>query len=163
MNLRPAAAALLFGALACGGGGGTTTAGGGGGGGTTTCPLPTPIPAPRFSTDILPALQSSCGSATSTCHGLANPPGGHVRYDTANGRTVNDVYASLVNAVPANAPSGYVLVKPNDVAHSWIIEKVSSDQPGGLGFGARMPLSAPDLCEATVNNFKAWIQAGAPF
>jgi hypothetical protein len=67
-----------------------------------------------------------------------------------------------VNRTPSSAPAGYFRVKPNDVAKSWLIEKVTSDQPGGAGFGARMPASAPNLCTATVDTWKAWINAGAP-
>lgn len=151
---------------ACGGGGGGSTAssgGSGGGGGTpSTCPIPSALAAPRFSTDILPALQSSCGSASTSCHGNANPPPGHIRYDTTGGRTATDVYNALINKAPASSPAGWVLVKPGDPAHSWLIEKITSANPGG-GFGARMPLNAPDVCQATVDTFKAWIQSGAPF
>lgn len=150
---------------ACGGGGSSAATGsttGGGGGTPSTCPLPAPIAAPRFSTDILPALQASCGSASISCHGNANPPAGHIRYDT-NGRTPQAVLDALVNVAPSSSPAGWVLVKPGDPAKSWIIEKVTASSPGGGGYGTRMPQAAPDLCQASVDNLKAWIQAGAPF
>lgn len=165
LSLLPVVLGLLL--AACGGGGSTASTGTGGGGGTggtpSTCPLPSPVASPRFSTHILPALQSSCGSATTSCHGNANPPAGHIRYDTNGGRTANDVFNALVNVAPSSSPAGWLLVKPGDANASWIIEKVTSSSPGGGGFGTRMPQAAPDLCSASIDNFKAWIQAGAPF
>lgn len=112
---------------------------------------------PSFSTDILPALQSSCGSQTTTCH-QGPSPSGHVIYSG----TAAEVYFNLVNKVPANAPAGYDLVKPGDTIHSWILVKVTTDQPGGSGYGARMPLAAPNLCQPTVDTLSTWISAGAP-
>lgn len=162
MRVLPAAlltAALLpLGTLACGGGGGGGTTSGGGGVPGTTCPTGTVVANPTFQAHIYPALVSSCGSGTSSCHGVSNPPAGHLRYDTG----AAEVWANLVNAVPSNAPAGYFRVKPGDVSKSWIIEKVTSDNPGG-GFGQRMPLAAPNLCTPTVDTWKNWINAGAPF
>ena len=158
-------AAMVVGLLvtACGGGGSSASGGTDGGTIPTTCPLPSPLASPRFSTDILPALQSSCGSATTSCHGNATPPAGHIRYDTNNGRTATDVYTALINVPPSSSPAGWLRVAPGDVAHSWIIEKVTSNSPGGGGYGTRMPQAAPNLCQASVDNVKAWIQAGAQF
>jgi hypothetical protein len=167
--MRPLHAVLLAAALlpvltlACGGGG--SGPGGSNGGGNppqTTCPTPTVIANPTFTAHILPAIQSSCGSAVTACHGGSALPSGHISYATGGSRTAQDVYNDLVNRIPSNAPAGYFRVKPNDVAKSWLIEKVTSDQPGGAGFGARMPASAPNLCTATVDTWKAWINAGAP-
>lgn len=90
-------------------------------------------------------------------------PSGHFSFATGAGRTAQNVYDDLVNAPPSNAPSGYMRVKPGDLAHSWLIEKVSSDQPGGLGYGARMPLQGQNLCTTTIDNLKTWIQNGALF
>jgi hypothetical protein len=73
------------------------------------------------------------------------------------------VYRDLVGATPANSPAGYQRVKAGDPAHSWIVEKVSSDQPGGSGYGARMPLARSNLCQPTQDALVAWIGAGAPF
>lgn len=122
----------------------------------TTCPIPVAKASPSFSADIYPALQSSCGSAATSCHsGVA--PRGHV---TLSGTTAQ-VHAQLVNATPANAPAGWVLVKPGDLAHSWVLEKVTKDQPGGIGYGTRMPYAAPNLCQPSVDTLSAWISAGA--
>ena len=124
----------------------------------TTCPIPITKTNPGFATDILPALQSSCGSAATSCHGGASPTG-HVIYSG----TASEVHARLVNVVPTNAPAGagWFLVKPGDPTHSWLMEKVTKDQPGGTGYGTRMPQAAPNLCQPTVDTLSAWITAGA--
>ncbi len=124
----------------------------------TTCPIPIAKTSPAFAADILPALQSSCGSAATSCHGGASPTG-HVIYSG----TAGEVHARLVNVVPTNAPAGagWLLVKPGDPTHSWLLEKVTKDQPGGTGYGTRMPQAAPNLCQPTVDTLSAWISAGA--
>jgi hypothetical protein len=128
---------------------------------TGTCPI-TVVPAhPTFTADILPAIQPSCGSAATSCHG-GPTASGHVDYSTSIARTAADVRADLVGVPPANAPPGYDRVRAGDPAHSWIVVKVTSDQPGGSGYGARMPLGLPDLCQPTVDALVAWISAGAP-
>jgi hypothetical protein len=76
--------------------------------------------------------------------------------------SASQVRAALVNVAPANAPAGWLLVKPGDPAHSWIIEKTTKDQPGGSGYGTRMPQAAPNLCQPTLDTLSAWISAGAP-
>lgn len=126
---------------------------------TTTCPIPVAKPSPSWSADLLPALQGSCGSAATSCHG-GSAPTGHVIYSG----TAAEVHARLVNGVPASAPAGqgWLLVKPGDPAHSWLLEKVTKDQPGGSGYGTRMPQAAPNLCQATVDTITAWVNAGAP-
>ncbi|MEI6592522.1 MAG: hypothetical protein WCL47_04730 [Holophagaceae bacterium] len=125
----------------------------------TTCPIPIAKASPSFAADLLPALQSSCGSAATSCHG-GSAPTGHVIYSG----TAAEIHARLVNGVPASAPAGqgWLLVKPGDPAHSWLLEKVTKDQPGGSGYGTRMPQAAPNLCQATVDTLTAWINAGAP-
>jgi len=152
---------LLVLASACGGMSGS------GSGADSTCPIAAVPATPTFRGHILPALQESCGSSTTSCHGNLPPPippAGHVEYDTASGRTATDVYNDLVNAPPANAPAGFLRVKPYDVAHSWIIEKITKDSPGGAAgtYGARMPYAAADVCQPTVDAFDGWINRGAP-
>jgi len=147
------AVSLLF---ACGGGGGEGSPANPPPA-ASTCPIPVALANPSFSIDILPALQGSCGSAATSCHGGSSPTG-HVIY----AGTAAQVHAQLVNVVPANAPAGWLRVKPGDPAHSWILEKVTRDQPGGSGYGTRMPQGAPNLCQPTVDTLSAWISAGAP-
>ncbi len=159
--------ALLVG---CGGGGGGGSTSSGGGGGNpppaTTCPLPTPISGPTFQRDILPALTGgSCGGQSATsCHGGSAIPTGHVNFFPINGRTASDVYADLVNKVPASAPPGYLLIAPRDPSHSWLLVKITTDSP--FGFGTRMPQLGANVCQPTVDNITAWINGGptgAPF
>jgi hypothetical protein len=76
--------------------------------------------------------------------------------------TSAQVYARLVGIAPASAPAGqgWFLVKSGDTAHSWLLEKVTKDNPGP-GYGTRMPQAAPVLCQPTVDTLSAWINAGA--
>lgn len=158
--MRPRLPMYLFLALLAGCGGGGSSSGGG----TTpppasTCPLPTPIVAPTFSRDIYPALQSgSCGKSEATsCHGVGvnQSTGGHISY----WRTAPEVYNDLLHMTP-EAP-GYSFIKPNDPAHSWLLVKITTDNP--LGYGTRMPQQGANVCQATVDNITAWINAGAPY
>jgi len=148
---RPTIALVL--AVACGGGGTSDT----------TCPIPTRVTAPTFTRDILPALQQSCGSRTGTCHG-GNAPTGHVAYSTDPPRTAQNVYDDLTGPPPANAPATFLhRVTPGDSAHSWLLEKITKDQPGGSGYGARMPYGSPDVCPPTVTTVTDWIDRSAPY
>jgi hypothetical protein len=122
---------------------------GGGGPAETTCPIPGAIANPTFTRDILPALQQSCGSRTSTCHG-GNAPTGHVAYSTDSPRTARDVYDDLTVPPPANAPAGLPhRITPGDATRSWLLEKITKDQPGGSGYGARMPYALPSWSTST--------------
>jgi hypothetical protein len=150
--------ASLLNLVACGG----AEPAAGGGTSPSTCPLTAAPAHPTFAVDVLPAIQPSCGAATTTCHG-GPTASGHVDYSTSLSRTARNVYDDLVGATPANAPAGYLRVAPRDASHSWIVAKVTQDQPGGSGFGARMPLGRPNLCQATVDALLAWIADGAPF
>lgn len=166
--LRPSLGSLMlmvspFILLVCGGGGGGSTSGGGYGDGgnppaATTCPIPVAKTAPSFSADILPALQMSCGSATSSCHGGTSPAGRIVFSGTPS-----SVYSQL-RAVTQSGPSWF-RVNPGNPDQSWLMEKITKDNPGltafGQTYGSRMPLGAPVVCQATVDTLRAWIQAGA--
>ena len=148
------APALLL-AAACGGDGSGPAS-------PTTCPISIAPAHPTFTADILPAIQPSCGAATTTCHGGPTAYG-HVDYSTSLARTARDVHDDLVGATPANAPPGFRRVAPGDASHSWVVAKVTQDQPGGAGYGARMPLGRPNLCQPTLDALLAWIADGAPF
>lgn len=127
-----------------------------------TCPIPGAVTAPTFTSHIWPALQASCGKDSTSCHGAATPPTGHVRFDTS----ALDVHGNLVGQAPSAAPTGvgWLRVAAGDAAHSWIVEKITKDAPGGSTstFGARMPLAAPNVCAATVQAITDWINRGAP-
>ena len=129
----------------------------------TTCPIPTPIAAPTFTRDILPALQQSCGSGASTCHG-GNAPYGHVAYSTDPPRTARNVYDDLTMPPPANAPATFLhRVTSGDSAHSWLVEKITKDQPGGAGYGSRMPYGLPNVCPPTVTTITGWVDQGTSY
>jgi len=157
-SLHSCAVSSLLLLAACGG----AQPASGGGALASTCPIAVAPPHPTFTTDILPAIQPSCGAATTTCHGGPTAYG-HVDYSTSLSRTPRNVYDDLVGVKPANAPSGYLRVVPGDASHSWIVAKVSQDQPGGSGYGARMPLGRANLCPTTLDALLAWIADGAPF
>ena len=137
----------------------------------TTCPItaaPTAaggIATPTFAAHILPAMQASCGSESTTCHG---PPSGGVlpkgkfEWATYAGRTADDVYDDLVNVAPAGAPPDYLLIKPNDLAKSWIYFKVTNEPEDEASYGGRMPTGTDPLCTATIETLAAWITQGAP-
>jgi hypothetical protein len=133
----------------------------GGGPPQTTCPIAVAVAAPRFRADVLPVLVGSCGSASPlTCHGSPNPAG-HVSFDPAAG--ASSVRTALVGADPVNAPTGWKRVLPGDPARSWLVEKLTKDDPGGTGraYGNRMPSGLPNLCAPTVQAIEDWIAAGA--
>lgn len=150
-----ASAVLLW--CSCGGGGSFSTGGGTPPPATCQNPLATPISNPRFSTDLLPMFQATCGSASSSCHGAVTVPGGKFSFSTGAGRTAQDVYNDLVNA-PANQIQGWVRVKPGDPANSWLYAKVTGNNQG---YGTQMPQAANPLCTATLENIRIWIQQGA--
>ena len=129
----------------------------------TTCPIPVAVAAPTFTAHVLPALRQSCGAGdATTCHGTPSPTG-HVSY--APSLTAAAVLAGLKGVAPANAPAGagWLLVAPGEPGRSWLLAKVTQDDPGGAGqaYGNRMPLQAPNLCGATVETLTAWVSQGA--
>jgi hypothetical protein len=89
-------------------------------------------------------------------------PSGHINYFATGSRSITDVYNDLVNVIPSNAPPGYFRIAPRDPAHSWLLVKITSDNPGG-GYGTRMPQLGANVCQTTVDNITAWINAGAPY
>lgn len=130
----------------------------------TTCPIPAAPAAPTFGGDVLPMLRQTCGAGSAlSCHGYPSPAG-HVSY--APGLTAAEVWGQLVDVEPSNAPmgAGWKRVAPGDVVRSWLVEKVTQDDPGGAGqaYGNRMPYGLPNLCDATVATLARWIERGAP-
>jgi hypothetical protein len=136
----------------------------------TTCPItaaPTAqggIATPTFAAHILPALQASCGSESTTCHGAPSGgvlPKGKIEWATHAGRGAADVYADIVDVTPAGAPPGYVLVKPFDTSLSWVYFKVTQEPQDQASYGFRMPTGTDPLCDATLETLAAWINQGA--
>lgn len=130
----------------------------------TTCPIPAAPAAPTFAGDVLPMLRQTCGANSAlSCHGEPSPAG-HVSYAPSLGAA--QVWGQLVGIDPSNAPTGagWKRVAAGDVARSWLVEKVTRDDPGGAGqaYGNRMPYGLPNLCDATVAAIARWIERGAP-
>ena len=67
-------------------------------------------------------------------------------------------YAALVN-VASTEVSTLLKVKPNDPTNSYLIQKLEGT-PGIVG--SQMPKGGPPLSQATIDQIKSWISAGAP-
>jgi hypothetical protein len=132
-----------------------------------TCPITAPPTAGApvgFASVVLPAIQASCGVGSVSCHGKPTAgelPKGKIELYAGGTRTAAAVYADLVNQAPTNAPAGMVYVKPGDPGQSWLYSKVSEAKPGVDGYGERMPLGAPILCDPTLEVLRGWIADGA--
>src|SRR5688572_20558221 len=70
-----------------------------------------------------------------------------------------DVYNKLVNANSTEV-AGKKLVVANNVASSFLYEKITKDVPSGGG--TRMPSTPPYLTQAEVDQITSWINSGAP-
>lgn len=123
---------------------------------------------PHFSTDILPVIQASCGtgSSTSSCHGASAP---YSRIHWGNERTAQQIYNDITDPAATRAPAGWQDVNPSNPAKSWVLEKVSpadgcNPRPasGATPQGAKMPLGGL-LRPNTLANLRTWNAQGAPF
>lgn len=90
-----------------------------------------------------------CGSGG--CHGGARPAEG---LDLS---TASAGYADLVN-VASGQCGARLRVKPNDVANSYLVNKVLGS---GLCSGSRMPKMGSGLTAAQLDVLRAWILSGA--
>ena len=90
------------------------------------------------------------------CHNGSQPPGGALpgSLDLRAGGS----FASLVG-VPSIEQPTRTRVAPNEPQSSYLIQKLE----GATGIsGARMPFGGPFLDQATIDDVKSWIGAGAP-
>jgi hypothetical protein len=160
----------------CSGGGGSSSgpAGGGGNGNSGVDPctgvtLPYNDPAtavvanPRFSTDILPVIQASCGTGTDaiSCHGASAP---YSRIHWGPERTARQIYDDLTDPGASRAPLGWMDVNPANPSKSWVKEKllpVDGCQPrptaGGTPQGAKMPYGGL-LRSTTLATIRNWFE-----
>ncbi|HMQ15893.1 MAG TPA: hypothetical protein PKC49_07965, partial [Phycisphaerae bacterium] len=106
-------------------------------------------PSASFATDIVPILTAHCAG----CH---SPGGFAFTFITMDLRAAN-AYQDLVGVASVQA-SGRVRIVPGDAAASYLIEKVTQDQPQ---VGARMPLNRDPLSDADIARLREWIDAGA--
>jgi uncharacterized protein (TIGR03118 family) len=103
----------------------------------------------QLQTTIFTPKCSGChtGTASATADGL---PG-------VQNLTAGNTFAALVNVASLEQPA-LKRVAPGDSANSYIIQKLE----GAAGItGARMPLGGPYLDQATIDQVKSWINAGA--
>ena len=118
----------------------------------TTPPPPPPPPPPP--TVTLADLQANVfGPRCSGCHfgGGAGLPG------SMNLSSAQSTFAALVNVASIEVPT-LQRVKPNDPDNSFLIHKLEGTQTAGQ----RMPAGGPFLDQATIDQVRAWITAGAP-
>lgn len=113
--------------------------------------LPATLPpgafGPNFSAIQANIFVPSC--ATTGCHLGASAPHG-LRLDDANS------YGLLVGVRSSESPST-LRVAPGDPANSYLIRKLE----GSASVGARMPLGAPPLEQASIDVIRQWISDGA--
>jgi hypothetical protein len=118
----------------------------------TASPTETPLPLlVRIQTTI---FNPSC--ATQFCHDAATASGNLVLSDGQS-------YGNLVGVQPDNAvarTNGLLRVQPNDPANSYLMVKVASRPP--LGMGSQMPLTGAPLTAEQIALLTGWIEAGAP-
>jgi uncharacterized protein (TIGR03118 family) len=104
----------------------------------------------QLQTSIFTPICSAChtGTASATANGL---PG-------IQNLTAGNSFAALVGVTSLEVPT-LKRVTAGDAANSYIIQKLEGTQ--GAGNGARMPLGGPYLDQATIDQVKSWINAGA--
>jgi hypothetical protein len=91
----------------------------------------------------------------SGCHNGSNPPGGAL--PGSQNLTAGNSFAALVGVASLEQPS-LMRVKAGDPDNSYLIRKLEG--LAGIS-GSRMPLGGPFLDQATIDQVKSWISAGA--
>lgn len=112
--------------------------------------MPDPAEGPSLAAIVTDILTPSC--LFGRCHVTAAPAAGL----SFTGRRIS-VYEALVNA-PSQTVSGRIRVVPYDPDASYLMEKLTSDQPA---FGESMPPMAR-LTPENIERIRQWIVAGAP-
>ncbi len=112
-------------------------------------------------TRVYNLLQANCGTAN--CHVSGNAPVFSVE------GAQNDVYASLVDALPVNTAAsakGYKLVDPGHPYNSFLLNKIGSEFDPYLALGddmgERMPKDHGELEDYDIELVRQWILMGAP-
>jgi len=109
----------------------------------TTAPPPAPT---------LTQLKTSAFSVCGGCH-----TGGGASLPSSMDLTPNHIFASLVNVASVEQPA-LKRVAARDAANSYVVQKLEG---AATITGSRMPLGGPFLDQATIDQVKAWINAGA--
>jgi hypothetical protein len=114
----------------------------------------TPPPPPPPPTVTLADLQTNVfGPRCSGCH----TGGGTALPGSMNLSSAQNTFAALVNVASIEVPA-LQRVKPGDPDNSFVIHKIEGTQT----VGQRMPAGGPFLDQATIDQVRAWITAGAP-
>lgn len=105
-----------------------------------------------YAADVHPIwVRQGCAGAGG-CHSGARPAEGLELTTASTG------YADLVN-VASGQCSTRLLVKPNDVAGSYLMNKLLGS---GMCFGSQMPKAGGGLTTAELDTVRAWILSNAP-
>jgi hypothetical protein len=105
-----------------------------------------------YATDVHPIwVRQGCAGAGG-CHGSTRPAEG---LDLS---TASAGYANLVDQ-PSGQCSSRLRVKRNDVANSYLINKLLG---AGMCFGSQMPKAGGGLSAAELDVVRAWILSNAP-
>jgi len=108
----------------------------------------TPPPAAPTLTQLKSTAFSVCG----TCH-----TGGGTSLPSSMDLTPSHIYASIVNVASVEQPA-LKRIKPGDPNNSYVVQKLE----GAAGIsGVRMPFGGPYLDQATIDQVRAWVTAGA--
>jgi mono/diheme cytochrome c family protein len=109
----------------------------------------TPPPAAPTLTQLTTTAFQVCGG----CH-----TGGGSSLPSSMDLTAGHIYGSIVNVASVEQPS-LKRVKPGDPDNSYVVQKLEGVSTIS---GSRMPLGGPFLDQATIDQVRAWISAGAP-
>ena len=100
----------------------------------------------------LTQLKSSAFSVCGGCH-----TGGGTSLPASMDLTPSHIYASIVNVASVEQPA-LKRVNPGDPNNSYVVQKLEG---AATIAGNRMPLGGPFLDQATIDQVRAWIMAGA--
>ena len=108
--------------------------------------------APPPAAPTLTQLKSTAFAVCSGCH-----TGGGTSLPASMDLHPAQIYASIVNVASVEQPS-LKRVAPGDATNSYVVQKLEG---AATITGSRMPLGGPFLDQATIDQVKAWINAGA--
>jgi CHRD domain/Bacterial Ig domain len=108
----------------------------------------TPPPAAPTLTQLKSSAFSVCGA----CH-----TGGGTSLPSSMDLTASHIYASIVNVASVEQPA-LNRIKPGDPDNSYVVQKLEG---AATISGVRMPFGGPYLDQATIDQVRAWVTAGA--
>ena len=123
-------------------------------GNSTSSPgIPVTVSNTSTTTSTLAALQQTVFGAH--CTGCHNGTGPNLP-NSMNLTSASATASALINVTSLQNPP-MKRVSPGDPGNSYLIQKLEGTAP----FGLRMPFGGPYLDQATINQVRDWIQAGA--